>query len=40
MLNAPRGNLLRFMLALNVTAEEIETMLGRLDGLIGRVLKN
>lgn len=37
LLNAPRGNLLRFMPALNVTAEEIETMLGQLDGLIGRV---
>lgn len=39
LLNAPRGNLLRFMPALNVTAEEIETMLGQLDGLIGRVRK-
>ncbi|WP_063583209.1 acetylornithine transaminase [Achromobacter ruhlandii] len=37
LLNAPRGNLLRFMPALNVTAEEIDTMLGQLDGLIGRV---
>ena len=36
LLNAPRGNLLRFMPALNVTAEEIEVMLGQLDGLIGR----
>ncbi|MDC6164328.1 acetylornithine transaminase [Achromobacter xylosoxidans] len=40
LLNAPRGNLLRFMPALNVTAEEIETMLGQLDGLIGKVRKN
>lgn len=39
LLNAPRGNLLRFMPALNVTAEEIEVMLGQLDGLIGRVRK-
>lgn len=39
LLNAPRGNLLRFMPALNVTAEEIETMLGQLDGLIGRLRK-
>lgn len=37
LLNAPRGNLLRFMPALNVTAEEIDTMLGQLDGLIGQV---
>ncbi|WZB74216.1 acetylornithine transaminase [Achromobacter insuavis] len=37
LLNAPRGNLLRFMPALNVTAEEIETMLTQLDGLISRV---
>lgn len=39
LLNAPRGNLLRFMPALNVTTEEIDTMLGQLDGLIGRVRK-
>lgn len=39
LLNAPRGNLLRFMPALNVTAEEIDTMLTQLDGLIGRVRK-
>lgn len=37
LLNAPRGNLLRFMPALNVTAEEIDTMLTQLDGLIGQV---
>ncbi|AHC44554.1 acetylornithine transaminase [Achromobacter xylosoxidans] len=40
LLNAPRGNLLRFMPALNVTAEEIDTMLGQLDGLIARVRKS
>lgn len=39
LLNAPRGNLLRFMPALNVTAEEIDTMLMQLDGLIGRMRK-
>ncbi|WP_336730189.1 acetylornithine transaminase [Achromobacter ruhlandii] len=39
LLNAPRGNLLRFMPALNVTAEEIETMLGQLDGLIAQARK-
>ena len=39
LLNAPRGNLLRFMPALNVTAEEIDTMLGQLDGLIVQVRK-
>jgi len=39
LLNAPRGNLLRFMPALNVTAEEIDTMLTQLDGLIGQVRK-
>ncbi|MFY1986665.1 acetylornithine transaminase [Achromobacter xylosoxidans] len=39
LLNAPRGNLLRFMPALNVTAEEIDTMLGQLDGLIAQVRK-
>lgn len=37
LLNAPRGNLLRFMPALNVTAEEIDTMLTQLDGLIAAV---
>lgn len=40
LLNAPRGNLLRFMPALNVTAEEIDTMLTQLDGLIAQVRKN
>ncbi|CAB3901175.1 acetylornithine transaminase [Achromobacter ruhlandii] len=39
LLNAPRGNLLRFMPALNVTEEEINTMLTQLDGLIGKVRK-
>ncbi|MFY1955773.1 acetylornithine transaminase [Achromobacter xylosoxidans] len=39
LLNAPRGNLLRFMPALNVMAEEIDTMLGQLDGLIAAVRK-
>lgn len=39
LLNAPRGNLLRFMPALNVTAEEIDTMLTQLDGLIAAVRK-
>ncbi len=40
LLNAPRGNLLRFMPALNVTAEEIDTMLTQLDGLIAQVYKS
>lgn len=39
LLNAPRGNLLRFIPALNVTAEEIEVTLGQLDGLIGLARK-
>jgi len=39
LLNAPRGNLLRFMPALNVTAEEIDTMLTQLDRLIAQVRK-
>ncbi|MGH8145325.1 MAG: acetylornithine transaminase [Rhodanobacteraceae bacterium] len=34
LLNAPRGNLLRFMPALNVTADEITSMLAWLDTLI------
>ena len=37
LLNAPRGNLLRFMPALNVTADEIDTMLAWLDDLITTV---
>ncbi|MDM9560810.1 MULTISPECIES: acetylornithine transaminase [Bordetella] len=40
LLNAPRGNLLRFMPALNVTAEEIEQMLAQLDGVIGALRKS
>ncbi|MDQ8030405.1 MAG: acetylornithine transaminase [Bordetella sp.] len=39
LLNAPRGNLLRFMPALNVTEAEINTMLEQLDGLIAAVRK-
>jgi len=39
LLNAPRGNLLRFMPALNVTEEEVATMLAQLDGLIAAVRK-
>jgi len=35
LLNAPRGNLLRFMPALNVTEQEIDQMLAQLDGVIG-----
>lgn len=34
LLNAPRPNLLRFMPALNVGNDEIETMIDRLDGLL------
>ncbi|VCU69084.1 Acetylornithine aminotransferase [Pigmentiphaga humi] len=34
LLNAPRGNLLRFMPALNVTTGEIDAMLEQLDGII------
>jgi acetylornithine/N-succinyldiaminopimelate aminotransferase len=37
LLNAPRPNLLRFMPALNVTSEEIQLMLERLDGIIAKV---
>jgi len=39
LLNAPRGNLLRFMPALNVTPDEIALMLERLDALIVAVRK-
>lgn len=39
LLNAPRPNLLRFMPALNVTGDEIDTMLKQLDGLIAQVRK-
>ncbi|HUG59042.1 MAG TPA: acetylornithine transaminase [Candidimonas sp.] len=37
LLNAPRPNLLRFMPALNVTADEIDLMLKRLDEVITKV---
>lgn len=37
LLNAPRPNLLRFMPALNVTAQEVELMLERLDAIIAKV---
>jgi acetylornithine/N-succinyldiaminopimelate aminotransferase len=37
LLNAPRPNLLRFMPALNVSEEEIDLMLERLDGLVKQV---
>lgn len=37
LLNAPRGDILRFMPALNVSAEEIEQMLAQLDGIIAQV---
>jgi len=36
LLNSPRGNLLRFMPALNVTAAEIDKMLEMLDGLLSK----
>jgi len=36
LLNAPRGNLLRFMPALNVGADEIDTALAWLDGLFAQ----
>ena len=39
LLNAPRANLLRFMPALNVSAEEIDLMLSLLDGVITSVRK-
>lgn len=37
LLNAPRGNLLRFMPALNVSVAEIDTMLDWLDKLIAEI---
>ncbi|MGB3288338.1 MAG: acetylornithine transaminase [Burkholderiaceae bacterium] len=37
LLNAPRPNLLRFMPALNVTADEIDLMLARLDEVVAKV---
>ena len=39
LLNAPRPNLLRFMPALNITAEEVQTMLTWLDEVITQVRK-
>jgi acetylornithine/N-succinyldiaminopimelate aminotransferase len=39
LLNAPRGNLLRFMPALNVTEQETEGMLKTLDGIITAMRK-
>lgn len=39
LLNAPRGNLLRFMPALNVTEQEVARMLEQLDGVIAQVRK-
>ena len=39
LLNAPRPNLLRFMPALNITAEEVQTMLQWLDEMIAQVRK-
>jgi acetylornithine/N-succinyldiaminopimelate aminotransferase len=38
LLNSPRPNLLRLMPALNVTAEEIDTMIAMLDGVLDEVL--
>ncbi|MBV7485091.1 acetylornithine transaminase [Bordetella sp. BOR01] len=40
LLNAPRGNLLRFMPALNVSVQEITLMLSQLDGVIGALRKS
>ena len=37
LLNAPRPELLRFMPALNVTAEEVDLMLRWLDEIVGQV---
>ncbi|MCC2596345.1 acetylornithine transaminase [Pusillimonas sp. MFBS29] len=37
LLNAPRPALLRFMPALNITAQEIDQMLGMLDEIVGKV---
>jgi acetylornithine/N-succinyldiaminopimelate aminotransferase len=38
LLNAPRPNLLRFMPALNVTKEEVDTMLSRLDQVLQKTV--
>ena len=37
LLNAPRGNLLRFMPALNISEQEVALMLERLDEIIAKV---
>ncbi|NYT58513.1 acetylornithine transaminase [Alcaligenaceae bacterium] len=37
LLNAPRPSLLRFMPALNITAQEIDQMLSMLDEIVGKV---
>ena len=37
IINSPRPDVLRFMPALNVSAVEVDRMLGQLDGLLGRV---
>ncbi|NYE26285.1 acetylornithine transaminase [Pigmentiphaga litoralis] len=39
LLNAPRPNLLRFMPALNVSAEDMDSMLKQLDVLVERICK-
>jgi acetylornithine/N-succinyldiaminopimelate aminotransferase len=39
LLNAPRPNLLRFMPALNVTADDMDCMLTQLDALVERICK-
>jgi len=37
LLNAPRPDLLRFMPALNVTADEVDLMLKKLDEVVAKV---
>jgi acetylornithine/N-succinyldiaminopimelate aminotransferase len=39
LLNAPRPNLLRFMPALNVSADDMDSMLTQLDALVERICK-
>ncbi|GGX31813.1 acetylornithine aminotransferase [Pigmentiphaga litoralis] len=39
LLNAPRPNLLRFMPALNVNADDMDSMLTQLDALVERICK-
>jgi acetylornithine/N-succinyldiaminopimelate aminotransferase len=39
LLNAPRPELLRFMPALNISAEEVDLMLSWLDEIIAQVRK-